>query len=145
MNLSLHFEWYWYIFQVADRNTQPDCPTNIPGSPTTTLPTTTTAPLVQDLQASKLNKVTVCLGNETTIQIPSNFQLYPLKVSYGVSSDNTCKTSTNDCKIPAQLTCSLKGSCTISLYNDVPLSECGSTAIANYIEVEYRFVPCNYS
>ena len=31
-------------FLVANRNTQPDCPTNLAGSPTTTLPKTTTQP-----------------------------------------------------------------------------------------------------
>ena len=126
---------------VADRNTQIDCPTDTPGSPTTTTPTTTTPPLIQDLFASTLNKATVCLGNQTTIQIPNNFKLYPINVFYGVTTDNTCRTTANDCKVPTQLQCSLQGSCTISLYNDVPVAECGNTAIANYIGIEYRFIP----
>ena len=130
-------------FPVADRATQPDFPTFTPGSPTTTLPTTTTQPLVTDLVASTLYKSTICLGNQTTITIPNNFKLFPLSIFYGVTSDNTCKTSASDCKVPTQLTCSLQGSCTISFYNDVNVPECGVTAIARYIGIEYRFIPSN--
>lgn len=131
---------------VHERNAQPDCPTFTPAF-TTTLPTTTTPQVVFDLVASPLYKSYTCLGNQTTILIPNDYQLFPLRVYYGVSKDYyTCKiNSATDCQSPAQLTCSLQGSCTISLYNDIPISGCSdsSLSIANYIGLEYRFIPCN--
>ena len=108
------------------------------------MPTTTTPQVIFDLAASNIYKSYACLGNQTTINIPNNFKLYPLNVYYGISKDGTCKINSKDCQSPAQLTCSLRATtCTISLFNDVPIPDCGDLAIANYIAVEYRLVPCN--
>ena len=105
------------------------------------MPTTTTPPLVQDLSGSKLFKTYVCLGNQTTIQIPTNLRLYPLDVYYGVSKSGRCEIGAQDCRAPAQLQCSLQGSCFLSLYNNIPVPDCGETATAQYIGFEYRFIP----
>ena len=152
-----------FDIEVADRSTQPDCPTFTPETPSTTLPyvtlpgspnstittttstttTTTTPKVIYDLAASKILSSYACLGNRTTIKIPNDFQLYPLNVYYGVSINGTCKINSKDCRSPAELTCSQRDtSCTISLYNDVPVPDCGDEAIASYIAIEYRFVPC---
>ena len=99
--------------------------------------------MVSDLSGSPLYKAFACLGNQTTIQIPNNLRLYPLNVYYGVSKTSGCQISLSDCKSPAQLQCSLQGSCTVSLYNDIPVPDCGTTSIASYIGIEYRFIPRN--
>ena len=53
----------------------------------------------------------------------------------------TCQIGQQDCRAPAQLQCSLQGSCFISLYNNIPVPDCGDTATASYIGFEYRFIP----
>ena len=78
------------FFLVTDRSDQPDCATGTPGSPTTTQPTTTLPPAVTDISASGYKSVYVCRGNTTTIQIPYNYQLFPINVFYGVAPNGQC-------------------------------------------------------
>lgn len=69
--------------------------------------------------------------------------MYPISVYYGVTKSQTCKDiSPLDCRSPATLSCSYDDdSCTVSLFNDISLIDCQGK-IANYIGVEYRFIPC---
>ena len=59
-----------------------------------TAPPTTTKPpaFINDMIASGIYKLTACKGETKTITIPANFQLFPLNVYYGVTSDGTCNT-----------------------------------------------------
>lgn len=59
-------------------------------SPTTTQTTTTQRPAVVDLMASKVSNLYVCRGNSTRLQIPKDYNLYPMNVYYGVTSTQTC-------------------------------------------------------
>lgn len=48
--------------------------------------------------------------------------------------------SPQNCKQPAQLQCSLQGTCTVSFYADIILADC-TGKLAHYLGVEYRFIP----
>ncbi len=90
--LSSIYRGFRLYYQTVDRSTQPDCSTGTPVPPTQQVVTTTQAPLVRDLIATKLMKRTVCRGNETTIDIPKDFNLFPINYFYGVTTDFTCNT-----------------------------------------------------
>lgn len=110
--------------------------------PTTQMVTTTTPALVKNLTASSLMKNYVCKGNELTISIPTDFNLFPINYYYGVTSDLTCSTiRPQDCKSPAPFTCKTQINCKISFTTAIQVADCGGN-IANYIGIEYRFIPC---
>ena len=142
--ISSLYSGFKLYYESVERRTQPNCPTDIPNLPTTQAPTSrTTVPAsISNSVASSLIKDNVCRGNEITIDIPENFVLFPINWYYGITPDETCNTiSPQNCKTPAQFTCSTTGSCKVSLLNNVPLAECNGE-FASYIGLEYRFIPC---
>lgn len=113
------------------------------------------------MQASQIKTEYICKGTEKTIDIPSGLSLFPIDYYYGINSDSTCKNirfvldllifsqlmnklflySAQDCRGPAQFTCTTQGSCKISLKTDIVVGDCNLTA-ASYIGITYRFIPC---
>jgi hypothetical protein len=77
-------------YEFVDRSTQPDCPTGSPTTPSTTLLTTTTPQMIFDLAASSFNRTNICRGSSVTIQIPNNYNLFPIDAYYAASSSGLC-------------------------------------------------------
>jgi hypothetical protein len=49
--------------------------------------------------------------------------------------------SPQDCRAPATLICPSQGTCRISFLQNIFVPDCG-LRLANYVGLEYRFIPC---
>ena len=94
---SLFLLKYFIIsFKVADRTTQPDCPTGTVAPPTVpsgSLTTTTTpVPLINNFVASAILTLRVCRGNIGTINSPpANYFNFITETFLGVPQSLTCE------------------------------------------------------
>ncbi len=57
-----------------------------------------------------------------------------------VNKSNFFGSSSQNCRSPAVLGCTLQGTCEVSLYTNIPIDDCNSQN-ADYIGITYRFIP----